>query len=113
VSIEYSTVTSNDTGKTSVASRVEKAVYHIVTLKEFFVAPNGKQYKAICGVAANGASDGTLRVGTATIPLDNILMIIKSNTLPYYGSVEDWVIVDGEVKSCNRPTLIYYASPEV
>ena len=69
----------------------------LVTVREWFVAPDGSSYKAIYGTVTK-QENGQLQIGNTTVAIKDSITIIYSDTCNLTAHVVDW-----------RASKIYYA----
>jgi hypothetical protein len=95
----------------------------LVTLDNWFYAPDGQSYRAVfgrikaartaedsLGVRPNGKSTNWyLEIGNMLIAGCQIHYVVRTDTCAT-GEVEAWTEANGEVKKFTRPTHIYDAS---
>ena len=102
---------------------VEIGSKYLVTCDNWFLAPDGRQYRAVHGVVHGVFDDNQalgiktnrhstnwfLQVGDMIIAGCQIHYAIKSEKC-YFGDVTQENVVDGEFKLSDKPTSIYNAS---
>ena len=93
----------------------------LITTAQWFIAPDGKQYRAawgeLKGVHEAGKTLGFipnrshanwfLQVGNMTIMGCQVLYVIECENKPNAERVEDYTTNTGELKEFHRPTQIY------
>jgi len=99
--------------------------YYLITTDEWFIAPDGKDYKAVwgnveilpdtmLGIKTNkGSANWYAKIGNennhAIIAGCQIQYAVKCDAKPENKDNEIWSIVDGKIIKSNTPCRIYFA----
>jgi len=94
----------------------------LATTNEWFIAPDGKQYKAVFGtlrsindakeafgfVPSRGHASWFIQIGNVHIAGCQLLYCVEANEANVqFGNVEEWNTKDGVLFQYNKPTSIY------
>ena len=83
-----------------------------MTIKEWLVAPDGREYRAFYGTLtdSNVTNKGIqyLTIGTLEIPANNVLCAIQTDDCNF-DEAESWSYMGGETDIYKRPSKIYNA----
>lgn len=95
----------------------------LVTTEDWFIAPDGKDYKAVYGVLKGVHEAGKtlgfipnrshanwfLEVGNVTIMGCRVRYVVRTDERPPNTRSLGWTTHDGELKQYERPCMIYFS----